>query len=136
MPDVPKAVPSTDGTANAESAAADALPSWPDRPLSELTQDELMALKAEFEARGIAIYNSCSPEQLLFAGLAITYSKAFMETLGKNHAEWLSEFVRARFRKKGRDRELLVIQTTTRRQILSSQATRRTKLGSPCSIWT
>jgi hypothetical protein len=38
-----------------------------------------MALKAEFEARGIRVYNGASPEQLvLLAGIAI-YSKAFLE---------------------------------------------------------
>lgn len=79
-----------------------------DRPLTELTVGELMALKAEFAARGIAIYNSVSPEMVFLIGLGIIYSKAFMETLGKNHAEAPSEAVRTQLRKKGETRELLV----------------------------
>jgi hypothetical protein len=79
-----------------------------DRPFTELTVDELMELKAAYEARGIQVYNSLSPEQLAFlAGIAI-YSKAFIETLAKHNAEGLIEAVRTRFRKKGNAAEVLV----------------------------
>lgn len=104
----PYARPMTDESASAEPRAADPLATTLDRPLTELTVDELMALKAEFEARGIRFYNSASPEQLvLFAGTAI-YSKAFLETLAKHNAEELIHVVRTRFRKNGKATELLV----------------------------
>jgi len=73
-----------------------------------MTVDELMALKADLDARGIGIYNSASPEQLLLAAMAFSYSKAFLETLAKNNADGLTEAVRTRFRKNGKARELLV----------------------------
>ena len=47
-----------------------------DRPFTELTVDELMALKAEFEARGIYFYNGASPEQLVLVAAIAMYSKA------------------------------------------------------------
>jgi hypothetical protein len=98
----------TNESASAEPRAGDPLAARLDRPLTELTVDELMELKAEFEARGIRVYNGASPEQLaLLAGIAI-YSKAFLETLAKHNAEALIEAVRARFRKNGKATELLV----------------------------
>jgi hypothetical protein len=57
----------TEEHTNDERAADDALTARLDRPLTELTVDELMALKAEYEARGIAIYNSASTDLLLLA---------------------------------------------------------------------
>jgi hypothetical protein len=98
----------TDEPASAEPRAGDPLAVKLDRPLTELTVDELMELKAELEARGIRVYNSASPEQLaLLAGIAI-YSKAFLETLAKHNAEGLIKAVRTRFRKHGKATELLV----------------------------
>jgi len=67
-----------------------------------------MALKAELAARGIAIYNSITLEELVIASMAVSYAKAFAETLGKNHAEGLSKAVRTRIRKHGKVREALV----------------------------
>lgn len=97
-----------DGSASAEPRAGDPLAARLDRPLTELTVDELMELKVEFEARGIRVYNSASPELLmLLAGTAI-YSKAYLETLAKHHAEGLIEAMRTRFRKNGKATELLV----------------------------
>jgi hypothetical protein len=98
----------TDESEGAPPTAEDALVTGLDRPLAELTVDELMALKAEYEARGIAIYNSLSATELVLIGLAIAYSKAFVETLAKNNADWLSETVRFRYRKSGKVREALV----------------------------
>ncbi len=54
-----------DEPASAQPTAVDPLAARLDRPLTEMTVDELMALKAEFEARGILVYNSPSPEQAL-----------------------------------------------------------------------
>jgi hypothetical protein len=68
-----------------------------------------MTLKAGYEARGIRIYNSVPWEvvaPLLAAGAV--YSKAFLETLAKHNADWLSDAVHNRIRKNGRARELLV----------------------------
>ncbi len=73
-----------------------------------MTVDELMELKAEFEAHGIRFYNSASPEQLVFLAAIAIYSKAFLETLAKHNAEGLIEAVRTRFRKNGKATELLV----------------------------
>src|SRR5215831_13742181 len=47
----------TDEPTNAEPRAINSLAAMLDRPFTELTADELMALKAEFEARGIYFHN-------------------------------------------------------------------------------
>ena len=73
-----------------------------------MTVDELMALKAEYEARGIRFYNRAFPEQIMLAAAIGIYSKAFLETLAKHNAEGLIKLVRPRFRKKGKTAELLV----------------------------
>ena len=72
----------TDEPANAEPRAVDRLAAMLDRPLTELTVDELMALKKEFEARGVLVYNRfwASPEMLALLAAASIYSKAFLET--------------------------------------------------------
>lgn len=79
------------------------------RPLTELTVDELMALKAGYEARSVRIYNSVPWEVVapLMAAAAV-YSKAFLETLAKHNAEALIDAVQTRIRKSGKTRELLV----------------------------
>lgn len=102
VPVHPYARPMTDEPANAEPRAVDPLAARLDRPLTELTVDELMALKAEFEARGIRVFNSVSPEQLVLLAGIVIYSKAFLETLAKHNAEGLIEAVRIRFHKNGK----------------------------------
>ena len=97
-----------DELASAQPTAVSPLAAGLDRPLTELTVDELMALKAEFEARGIRLYNSASPEQLVLLGAVAIYLKAFLDRLANLNAEGLSEFVRARFRKNGKATELLI----------------------------
>ena len=79
------------------------------RPLTDLSVDELMAMKAAYAARGIRIVNSVPWEVVapLLAASAI-YSKAFLETLGKHNAEWVIDKVQARIRRKGETREVLV----------------------------
>jgi hypothetical protein len=51
----------TDQSASAEPRAGDSLAARLDCPLTDLMVHELMELKAEFEARGIRIYNGVSP---------------------------------------------------------------------------
>ncbi len=99
-----------DEPANAEPRAVDPLAARLDRPLTELTVDELMALKDEYEARGIRIYNSLPPEVWVPLGAASLYAhfyfKSFMETLGKRHAEAVTD--PARIRKKDKKTEAKV----------------------------
>lgn len=87
----------------------DALNALLERPFTELSVDELMALKDAYAARGIRIYNSVPWEVVgpLLAAVII-YSKAFLETLAKHHAEALIDAVQTRIRKNGQTRELLV----------------------------
>jgi hypothetical protein len=97
----------TDEPADARQGNAD-LPKL-DRPLTELTVDELMALKDAYAARGIRIYNSVPWEIIapLLTAVPI-YSKAFLETLARHNAEWLINAVHDRIRKNGRVTELVV----------------------------
>jgi len=97
----------TDEAANAEPRAVDPLAAL-DRPLTELTVDELMALKDEFEARGVRVYNSLTPEQLALLAAASIYSKAFLEAVAKRHADAVSDLVRKRFRKNGTTTEFQI----------------------------
>jgi len=96
----------TDEPANAAPRAVDPLAARLNRPLTELTVDELMALKDEFEARGVWVYNSITPEQLALVAAVSIYSKAFLEALAKRHADAVADLVRKRFRKNGKDTEL------------------------------
>jgi hypothetical protein len=50
----------TNEPANAAPKAIGSPANMLDQPLTELSVDELMALKAEFESRGIRIYNSAT----------------------------------------------------------------------------
>ena len=87
----------------------DALNALLERPLTELSVDELMAMKAAYAARGIRIYNSVPWEVVAALMAAATvYSKAFLETLAKHHADALNDAVRTRIRKNGKTREALV----------------------------
>ena len=93
----------TDEPANAEPRAVDRLAAMLDRPLTELTVDELMALKEEFEARGVLVYNRfwASPEMLALLAAASIYSKAFLETLAKHHADAVADLLRRSLHKNG-----------------------------------
>ena len=74
----------TDEPTNAEPRGINSIAAMLNRSFTELTVDELMVLKAEFEARGIYFYNSASPEQLVLVAAIAMYSKAFLETLAKH----------------------------------------------------
>lgn len=86
----------------------DAMHALLDRPLTELTVDELMALKAAYAARGYRIVNSVPWEVVALVAGAALYSKTFMETLARHNAEWLISAVRDRIRKNGEATELVV----------------------------
>jgi hypothetical protein len=94
----------------AESQAVDPLGAMLDRPFTEMTVDELMALKAEFEARGIHIYNGASPEQVILAFLAGNFCSAFLQALGQragnsvaNLPKQASDLVRKHVKRGGRE---------------------------------
>jgi hypothetical protein len=100
----------TDEQTDAEPGTVDPLAARLDRPLAELTVDELMALKDEFEKRGVRFYNSwrllsLTPENLALATAAAIYAKTFLETLAKRHADALEDLVETRVRRKGKPDE-------------------------------
>jgi hypothetical protein len=87
----------------------DALSALLDRPFTELTRDELMAIKATFEARGVRFYDSVPWEVVApLAYVACIYSKTFLETIAKHNAEALIDVVHTRIRKNGKTREAAV----------------------------
>jgi hypothetical protein len=87
----------------------DALNALLERPFTELSVDDLMAVKAAHAARAIRIVNSVPWEVVapLLAGAAM-YSKAFLETLAKHNAEALIDAVHSRVRKNGKTTAFLV----------------------------
>jgi len=100
----------TDEQTDAESGTVDPLAARLDRPLTELTVDELTALKDEFEKRGVRFHNSwrflsLTPENLALATAAAIYAKTFLETLAKRHADALEDLVETRIRRKGKPDE-------------------------------
>lgn len=96
----------TDEPANAEVRAIDRLAARLDRPLTELTTDELMVLKRKFDERGVRLYNWISPEMCALIAAAGVYSKAFLEALARRHADALADLVRTRIRRYGREAEV------------------------------
>lgn len=99
----------TDEQTDAESGTVDPLAARLDRPLTELTVDELTALKDEFEKRGVRFHSwrflSLTPENLALATAAAIYAKTFLETLAKRHADALEDLVETRIRRKGKPDE-------------------------------
>ena len=88
----------------------DALRGLLDRPLTELTPDELVALMGGYAAAGESLSHHDSSVALdlwVLTGTAV-YFKAFLETLAKHNAEALIDAVRTRIRKNGKTREALV----------------------------
>ena len=97
----------SDESADTRPEAVEPFDALPDRPLTEMSVDELMALKAEFAARGVRVHNSI-PWEVVAPLMAATgiYSKTFLETLAKHNAEALLDAVHAR--KKGKTIAFLV----------------------------
>ena len=100
----------TDEPPDAGSQAIDPLDAILDRPFTEMTVDELMALKAELEARGIRIYNAATPEQVILAFMAGNFCSAFLQTLGQragnsvaNLPKQASDLIRKHVKRGGRD---------------------------------
>jgi len=98
----------TDEQTDAEPGTVDPLAAGLDRPLTELTVDELMALKDEFEKRGVRVYNRATPEQIALAFALGNFSSAFIQALGQRAADGaanlpkrVSDLVRKRVRQKG-----------------------------------
>jgi len=83
-----------------------------DRPLTEMTVDELMALQEQLAKRGFRIYNSLwglsTPELVALATPVAIYSKAFLETLAKHHADAVADLLRTRSRKNGPTTEVQI----------------------------
>lgn len=86
----------------------DALNALLERPLTELSVDELMAMKAAYAARGTPIYNGLPLTEVLLVATAASYVTMFTQTLAKHNAEALIEAVRTRFRRNGKTLELVV----------------------------
>lgn len=80
-----------------------------DRPFAELTVDELMAMKAAYEARGIRIVNGASFEQMILAFLAGNLGTPFLQALSQRAAnsvadrsKQVTDAVRKHIKRKGR----------------------------------
>jgi len=69
-----------------------------DKGLLNLSGEELQALKSHLEEHGIRVYNSLPPELWVLIPI---YSKAFLETLARRHADGVADLLRKRFRKNG-----------------------------------
>lgn len=80
-----------------------------ERPFSELSVDELMTLKDAYAARGIRIYNSLQPADVLLIAAASSYVTVFTQTLAKHNAEALIGAVQTRFRRKTKTLELTLV---------------------------
>ena len=63
-----------------------------ERPFTELSVDELMAMKAAYAARGIQIYNSASIEQLVLVYLAGNLGPPFLQTLSQRAANSVADW--------------------------------------------
>lgn len=69
----------------------DALKALLERPFTELSFDELMAMKAAYAARGIQIHNSASFEQLVLAFLAGNVAVPFVQALSQRAASSVAD---------------------------------------------
>jgi hypothetical protein len=72
----------------------DALNALLDLPFTQLTVDELMAIKDAYAARGIRIYNSASIEQMILAFLAGNLGAPFLQALSQRAANSIADMSR------------------------------------------
>jgi hypothetical protein len=86
-----------------------------DRPFTELSTDELMALKDACAARGFRIYNRTSPEQVILAFIAGNFCSAYIQALAKraesgvaNLPKQVSDLVRKHIKRKGHPEEIRI----------------------------
>jgi hypothetical protein len=86
----------------------DALNALMDRPFTQLTVDELMAIKDAYAVRGIRIYNNASTEQMILAFLAGNLGAPFLQALSQRAANSVADMskqvtdaVRKHFKRKG-----------------------------------
>ena len=82
------------------------------RPLTDMTVDELMALKAEYAAHGSRLENRASIDQVLLAFMAGNFCSAFLQALGQragnsvaNLPKQASDLIRKRVRRRGQPDE-------------------------------
>lgn len=69
----------------------DALDALLNRPFTELTVDELMAVKDAYTERGIRIYNNASIEQMILAFLAGNIGAPFLQALSQRAANSVAD---------------------------------------------
>jgi hypothetical protein len=62
-----------------------------DKKLTDMTTDELMAVKQALADRGVSLRNSLPPEAWAAMVAAGIYGKAFLETLGQRHANAVAD---------------------------------------------
>ena len=93
----------------ADPLGGDALRALLDRPFTELSVDELMAMKDAYAARGIRIVNSASIEQMILVFLAGNLGPPFLQTLSQRAANSVADMsklvtdaVRKHVKRKGR----------------------------------
>ena len=94
----------------------DALNALRTRPFTELSVDELMAMKAAYAARGIPVYNGITFEQAVIAFFAGNVGVPFVQTLSQRAANSLADLskqvtnaVRQHLMRKGRPDDTLRI---------------------------
>ena len=99
----------SDESADTRPEAVEPLDTVPDRPPAIDPWDELRALNAELEARGIRVYNSATAEQMILAFLAGNVGVPFLQALSQRAANGVADWskqatdaVRKHLKRKGR----------------------------------
>jgi hypothetical protein len=107
----------TDESPDAEPLDDEAMNPLLERPLTELTVDELMALKAAYAACGVRIVNSASIEQMILAFLAGNLGAPFLQALSQRAANSVADMskqvtdaVRKHLKRKGHPDDPLQIE--------------------------
>jgi hypothetical protein len=111
-------LPSAGGSGTADKPLdGDALNALLDRPFTELSVDELMAIKHAYAARGIRIYNGASAEQMILAFLAGNLGTPFLQALSQRAANGVADMskqvtsaVRKHLKRKGRPADTIRIE--------------------------